>query len=244
MNWGPTFRTRTDAVPADCGLPRKVLRHLIRTSGVGIGSRVLNAGSGGGELSEFLSALGMRVSGLADRAEEVVAARRDFPEHEMKFGNLPQSVPYDEQTFQLVLARDLSAHCGALQTSTALRATAQLLSCVRPGGSFSFVQRIDASAAAGAAGHGARCYERHLGHFPGTVQAVEFADGVMPRAPWHRLVKAPQATGLLAVTLRIPSEPLERGAWLRLADDFARTVAQPCCEWAAELQSYRGLKVA
>jgi hypothetical protein len=242
MSWGPTFQKPRE-LPAQGSLPRKVVRHLVQNAKVGIGSRVLSAGCDC-ELSCFLSTLGMRVWGLADNPEDLVAVRNEYPDLDMKFANPQQSVPFEEQSFHLVVVRDLSAHCGPLQTPAALRATAQLLSCVRPGGTLSFVQCADADAPHGAA-HRGRCYERHLAHFPGVVRRAEFSDGVLPRAPWHRLAKRPQSSGIVAVSLRLPHEPLQRSAWLRLADEFARSVATPCCTWAAELQpAYRLKKVA
>lgn len=235
MSVGTSLHSDTGALLLQSGLPRRVLRQLIQTTGIGVGSRVLKAGGRRGELAGFLSSLGMQVWGFNESREEAAAVLESFPDIDARHGDLWDSFPFDEHCFDVVLVRGLSPHRSTLQSSTALRATAQLLSCVRPGGTLAFVQRVDTPALDDNIGHAIHCYEQHLGHFPGIVESVECSDTFTPRSAWQRFRGRPTAAGFITVALRIPDEPLPRFAWLRLADEFGQSDAEACCSWAGQI---------
>jgi len=217
MNLGPTLHSDNGTLLSQSGLPRKVLRQLIQTSQIGIGSRVLKVGQGCGGLNDFLSSLGIQVWEVSDSIELTDAGSQ----HRASAG----LSRFDQSCFDLVLVHDLATYHGTLHSSAALRATAQLLSCVRPGGTLSFVQQ---------ASHQARCFEQHLEHFPGAVDAFESFEGGMQQTAWQHLFRRTDVAGSIVATLTIPTNPITAFQWLRLADECGQPEAARCCHLCRE----------
>src|SRR5262249_51718696 len=131
-----------DGRPAmDPGVPRRLLRRLLRIGNISIGSRVLDAGCGRGALTRFLSELAIEACGIDQSAPDIAAARAAAGHIEYACCQAAAVVPFPERHFDAVLSRELPDHHGNLLDLTALRATAHLLSTIRPEGRLILVHR-------------------------------------------------------------------------------------------------------
>ena len=75
MSWLQWLQSDSAIRLARTGLPRRVLRHLIFGHDVGVGSRVLDIGCGGGELVRFFDELGIKAAGIATTNDDLLLAR-------------------------------------------------------------------------------------------------------------------------------------------------------------------------
>lgn len=208
-------------------LPRRLLRHLIVAHGIGVGSRVLDAGCGSGELTGYLSLLGIDVTGLDSSPVAIAAARRTVPNFDLHLTRSEHDVPSPDRQFDLVIVRGLSVYGHSLTSGEALGTTARLLSGLRPGGTLAFLARTGVPDER--FGHSTACYRQHLSCFPGDVESVLFQDGILQQfvPGWFSRYRSP--SGHLVTKIRTPSLPLERSEWLRHAKSAAATDYQSCC---------------
>lgn len=152
---------------------RSLMRELIVSGGLGPGSRVLIAGCGDGELAERLVPFGIQVTGIDEAIDCVERAAGLVPQAEFQSGPTPRS-QFDDSAapFDSVVVLALAALRGSIRSSAALRSTASLLSCLRPGGSLGFL----ATGPGGGLPHEATCLAAGLQAFPGKVTTTRLVD--------------------------------------------------------------------
>src|SRR6516164_2673727 len=112
MDWLLPYDSADGRVPTEPGIPRRLLRQLLRIGKISVGSRVLDAGCGRGELTRFLAELAIEASGLDESAERIAAARTAAEHLDYACGRAAAGVPFPERRFDAVLARDLPEHRG------------------------------------------------------------------------------------------------------------------------------------
>lgn len=214
------------------GLPRSVVRYLAGSCGAGIGSRVLVAGCGSGELVRCLSHFGFRAAGLDESPELIAAAQRESPDIEYYCRQPVFDNPCAEAAYDLVIVQSMDVLRESLLSRPALRTTASLLSCLRPGKRLAILANRHPSADQPA--HGACCYERQLALLAGGVVRVEeFQAGVAGDTPPCAVEQRSLAAGWFVVSLRAPAAAGGREEWLRAADRVAGGMAGvSCCEAA------------
>lgn len=252
VSWLQQFETDSDNWATSTGFPRQLLRHLIFAHDLGIGSRVLDAGCGRGELVRFFNHLGIDAAGLDESAEMIVAARRTAPRGEFHCGTADSTVPFDTGDagdtgrFDLVVARPLTVYDNDLFSSRAFQATANLLASLRPGGSLVFLTRHESAGDDPLTGHSQACYRQHLEDFPGTCSLREFPDGWTHSATWKRILARQPRGGFLTVTIQIPQQRLARADWIRVAHEASHLRSESCCPWSrtAGLQAINWRKAA
>jgi SAM-dependent methyltransferase len=242
MPWSSLFQlTRPDPIP-DPGLPRRLLRHLFLPEKLGLGGRLLDIGCGAGELTQFCNLLGVETVGLDERADRVTAARRAAPQLDFFHVKLDQPLPVLDQTFDIVLVRDLAVHRLSLRSADALAATANLLATVRPGGQLVLLARADHDGGTTDDWHAPNCLARHLGTFPGSNRVVDLYDWPMPFAAITWMLGRHVRPGFRIATLTTPREAISRRQWL----DFATAAGQPatstCCPWFASQRGDTGIQ--
>lgn len=192
--------------------------------GHSIGQRMLVAGTGCDELTDWLNSLGFDVEALRDATVESAAS---------------ESPP---SAFDLILVDELDQYRGNLLELNSRLVTAQLLSWLKPGGDFVVIR----DAAAGSVGalaestsHDAVCWTRHLACFPGRLETAEFPAPWFSRNTWQWLLGHGSAPAELAVSLRTPAERLAVSEWQEHAQRGLLTGAACCCPAALPIQRPR-----
>lgn len=222
MGWLRQLQRETNQCLERTGVPRRVLRHLIFAHDVGVGSRVLVAGCGDGQLVQFFDRLGISAVGL---------------EHSLPPG---REVALKPHQFDLVVVHDLSVYQGSLCSRAALRSTADLLACARPGGHLVMLARYQRTSWGEAVGHAESCFMRHLSRFPGPISTAAFRQRRLPLIsrifyPSRRNeIPSRVAGGLVTASLQSPRSSLSRADWLRRAETAADSSAEFCCAWSRE----------
>lgn len=240
MGWWQQLRSETGKNLLRTGLPRKVLRQLIFSHEIGIGSRVLVAGSQQGELVRYFDRLGIAAQGLVESADALAALRQTAPHLDFHQARADHFVPIEADQFDLVLLRGLDVHRGNLLSSTALTATAQLISCVRPGGFLAILGRVSETSNDGNAGHADSCYAEHLSCFSKFVKTAQFRGRI---APWGIRKWFPRSHGgsrFFLASLRSPVQPRSRADWLDRAETIAGSYAETCCSFSGQADGRTG----
>jgi SAM-dependent methyltransferase len=173
----------------------------------------LNVGCGGDEFTQFVNFLGFEATGIDA-----------LP--------LPAASKLPEQEFELVLVRDLAEHRSDLSARQALAVTAELASCVRPGGRLVLLARLDPTWSDSPGGHLRSCFARHLACFPGKSQICYFPDGIIDPRTWNWMLGRQPRSGFLAATLHVEEAAMPRARWRALAAAAARQSLRACCLWA------------
>src|SRR4029077_8829729 len=108
--------------------------HLVQLGKISIGSKVLDAGCGSGELTRFLDDLSVEASGIDESRSHVASAQNAARHLDYSCCQASVIVPFPEQHFHVVLARGVAEHGHNLFGHQALWATAHLLAIVQPEG--------------------------------------------------------------------------------------------------------------
>lgn len=192
------------------------MRRVLVRGGHSIGQRVLVVGTGCGELADWLNSLGFEV----ETRNDATSGSSVGESH--------------SSAFDLVLVDELDPYRGNLLELGSRLVTAQLLSCLKPGGDF-VVIRDAGSDSVGAStndqSHDAACWTRHLACFPGRQETAAFPAPLFSRSTWRWLLGHGAARVELAVSLRIPAERLSVAEW----QDHARRgllTGTACCHSA------------
>lgn len=216
--------------PELSGLSRRVLRHVIVKHDLPIGSSILDVGCGSGQLVYFLHQLGFDVTGI-DRSEEVIAASRELaPSLDLRYGQFDETAITGLREFDVVLLRDFAGYDDDLFSARSLTATANLLSCLRPGRVLVFLARTGAAHLETPAAHSIACFQAHLGAFPGVAQTSVLPDSYAKPGTWKSLLAGQRPTGYLTAMMQIPAMPVSREDWLEFAASAARVQRPPCCQ--------------
>ena len=232
MKWWRQLHSDVQSELQRTGIPRHVLRQAIGDSGPAPGSAILDAGCGCGELSGYLSRLGFDVTGFDESPEQIMAARRGAPGIEFVYG-AAAALPFSAHQFDLVIVRGLSPYCGSIFDPSALRTSAQFLSCLRPGGRLLFLERCEAEPSSG---HHAFCFTRHLECFPGEVRVWDPEAG-RASAGWTAWLSGSQPGGFVVASLDCPALPRSRDEWLRIAASCRVGRHSFCCAWSEAASS-------
>ncbi|MBC8113386.1 MAG: hypothetical protein H7062_03345 [Candidatus Saccharimonas sp.] len=202
----------------------QLLRRVLVRGGHSIGQHVLVAGTGCDELTDWLNALGFDVETLGDATLESAVGESHL------------------SAFDLILVDDLEQYRANLLELSLRLVTAQLLSCLKPGGDF-VVIRDAASGSIGSSTHSilhdAVCWTRHLACFPGRLETAEFPAPWFSRNTLHWLLGHGSAPAELAVSLRAPAERLTIAEWQEHARRGLLTGATFCCSAAKPDQRQR-----
>ncbi|MBX3440767.1 MAG: methyltransferase domain-containing protein [Planctomyces sp.] len=174
--------------------------------------RVLEVGCGRGESLALLISRGVDAYGfdLGAAAGPLLAPKSQFA-----FGSLCSAMTFPQHHFDLVVVRPNPAFRGELATAEHHVATANLLSCLKPGGRMIIVEprqgRDDASAADWAAR-----WDRHLEAFTAQRRVHPYADGLGWWLSLGFLKKTPRLD-LQLISVTIPDAPVTRLEWHRQA---------------------------
>lgn len=229
MDW--SIHSSPPPAPHETGLPRRILRHLFVSRRIRAGSRVLDVGCGSGALSRFLDPFAVDVVGLDASVTQIAKARRKAPELEFHCVDLGNPLPIAGQQFDLVLARKVPAHAGNLMSQAALAATANLLSCLRPGGELLIISRLEPTADDRQGGHRRSCYARHLGSFPGSCRVLSLPDPWWNMNSLRRLCLWQPRGSFSTAVLRIPEVPHTYAQWYSIAMSACQKSQSGCCAW-------------
>jgi len=140
----------------------------------------------------------------------------------------------EDQTFDVVLARDLPEYLGSLCSESPYRMTAELVCKVRPGGRLILLARCEPTGIGHATGHLRGCYARHMGAFDGLCQVKLFGDPWTNWKFWNWLVGLQPRSGYLTTILEIPFQSLPREYWNAQALKATHRESQPCCLWSRQ----------
>jgi len=206
-----------------------VLRQLIFSHGIGVGSRVLDAGCGQGALVDYFNELGIPTSGLDESQQNIVAARRLVPNAEFVCQAAERLTVLPEHEFDLVLVRELLPFQNSLLLPNSLLATANLMSCIRPGGHLVFLGDCSTDTLGETVGHTESCYHRHLAPFPGLPRTVRLSDGFRGSKVWARLLSRRPFPEFLMTSIQIPDTRISRFDWRRLAENNSPPADELCC---------------
>ncbi len=234
MDWLLPYDPAYGRVPTEPGLPKRLLRHLLRIGRISIGSRVLDAGCGRGELTRFLSELAIDASGLDESAERIAAAQAAAGHLTFSCGAVAAGVPFPERHFDAVLARDLPEHRGDLFDFPALRATAHLAAAIRPEGRLIIVRRVEPMWSSPFPGHLQTCYLRHLESFPGVASVSYLADSLLDASTWRWMMGRQPRAGFMIAHLALPDFFRTKREWEQIADQAALRRRHACCPWGAQ----------
>ena len=234
MDWLIPFRPLDLGPALDPGLPRQVLRHLIRAGRLVMGAKVLDAGCGAGDLTRFLEDLSMEAAGIDESSAQIAAAAARSPHQRYSCCHASGSVPFPPHSFHAIFARDMTEYRRDLAAREALRATAHLLATLQPGGTLVLVERLEPDWSNQPGGHLETCFARHLGWFPGDCQTTWLADSLTAATTWKWMVGRQPRAGFVTAALTIPETARSLAEWEQLADEAARRGSESCCEWAAQ----------
>lgn len=224
MQW---LQSESAIYPTPSGIPRRVLRHLIVSHDVGVGSRVLDVGCGNGELVRFLDELGIKAAGVATNAIDLRTARASSPGLEFFEAQDLPLLAADQRSFDLVIVRDFATHGENLFRPAAFDVTAGLIEVLRPGGSLAFLQQPHASSAQNAR-HAASCFSRHLCIFPGHCKTSEFSESGQIDAI-RRMFGPPASDQVVTATYCRPLESSTHYEWRAIGRVAAASHRDKCC---------------
>ena len=209
------------------GIPRKVLRHVLRSHRIAVGSRILDVGCGRGELVQYFSRLGIDAVGCDPSAVNVSVARRLAPRLDFYCGGW-ESDEISELRFDLVLARVVSPFSESLNGRQAVRAYAGLMSCVRPGGHLVILDRQQDAASSSSGGHSESCYRQLQLRFPGSHSTSHLWDGLIDSTSWKRALRP----STILASHQSPERPITRFDWMSHVDTDTLSHVGPCCSEA------------
>ena len=210
-------------------IPNRLLKHVLIGHGIRFGGRILVAGCGDGELIPFLDGLAYNVDAIDDSADVIDDVRQRFPQFDFQLTRFDESLPVSNNEFDLIIVQDLSVYRNNLLDLRTRTATANLLSCLKPGGDLVFVRKEDASASPDSV-HGPACWKRHLACFPGQFETLSYRELLFERANWDWLFGARDHSNYFTVTFQSPPEKLHRNFWRDFGRRGLMTGQGSCCQ--------------
>lgn len=215
-------------------LPKKIIRHLIFSHNLAVGSRILDAGCGSGELAQYFASLGFTVSGLDECPETIADAHEAAPEIDFYCGKISENISCPEHEYNLVIVRDQASFQQSLFTRAALRTTANLLSCVRPHGTLVILPKWSTLPDEKSSVHSLSCYEKLLSCFGGSPISSKFDSGRM-HGTIAKLFGGPILSGYATIAARVPEQQISRSDWLQVAENLSDDHPEACCQQASEV---------
>jgi SAM-dependent methyltransferase len=223
---------------AQTGLPRRVLRHLIFSHDIGVGSRVLDVGCGTGDLVRFLDELGIKASGIASSEEELEQANASVAGLEFFGPDDCRRLCDQGRSFDLVVVRASAPHAINLFSQEAFARTAGLIEILRPAGNLVFVQQNGSCASGDRTAHASSCYSRHLCMFPGSCKTAEFPTSGHQIEMIRRMFVAQPSEHIVTATYSRPLESSTQYEWQAIARVAADSHRDRCCRGVAALHGH------
>ena len=217
-------------------IPKKIIRHLIFSHQLAVGSRVLDAGCGSGELAQYFAILGFHAAGLDECPKTISDAHEAAPEIDFYCGNASENIPCPEHAYDLVIVRDQISYRQSLCSRAALRTTANLLSCVRPHGTLVILPKWNTLPDETSSVHSLSCYEKLLSCFVGSPVTSKFDSGKM-HGTIAKFFGGSTLSGYATIAARIPEQQIPRSDWLQVAESLADEYVEACCQQASEVSS-------
>jgi SAM-dependent methyltransferase len=208
--------------------PSRLLKQLLVGHGIRFGGRVLVAGCGDGELVPFIDGLAYQVTAIDDSSDVIDHMRHRFPQFNFQLTRLDESFPVASDEFDLIVVQDLSVYRNNLLELRTRTATANLLSCLKPGGDLVVVRKELALDGCDSE-HGPHCWKRHLACFPGQFETARYSESLFERVEWDWLFGAREHHNYFTVTLQSPSEKLHRNFWRDFGRRGLMTGQGTCC---------------
>lgn len=209
-------------------LPVRLLKQVLTGNGVRLGGRILVAGCGRGDLVAFLDGIAYSVDAVDDCPDEVEAARRRFPHFQFHCAHLDELIPAPENDFDLILVQDLCVYRKNLVNQKTRSATANLLSCLRPGGELVFIRKQNTQFRRDSE-HKFDCWKQHLACFPGQLKAHRFRESFFQKARWDWLAGRRNHDNYFTVSLQTPAERFPPAFWRDVARSGMLTGQHACC---------------
>ncbi len=235
MGWMQRLKSESCMRLIRTGLPRHVLRHLIFTHNIGVGSRVLDVGCGRGDLVRFFNQLGIKTSGIDERYKRVAVGLRETPSLDLQDGPLNEMVSTFHDKFDLVIVRRFGEYENSLFSPESFETTAMLLSLIKAGGSLVFLQKREYGSEYEITGHVGDCFRKHLDNYPVECQVAEFPDKLLHRKSFRRFFSKRPRAGYFTASVTL-NEKAARSPekWLYIAEAASMKFRVPCCIWSAE----------
>lgn len=211
---------------------RRLLRYLVSGRQLGPGSRVLEIGCGTGELTRHFHRLSFDVVALDSSSKSIKTATEELPDIDFHLWHEAPDLPEAEHGYDLVLAHNLSLFGQNLSSEEVLRFTAEIASCVRPGGSLVILNRLAPTWQDQPGGHLQSCYRRLFSCFPGQGNTSTISDPFTDPRTWSWMFGRRPRSGYLAASLRIPLESISRKQWHQQALREILRPEESCCLWA------------
>ncbi len=230
MDWLLPFGS-IEPCPTTVGLPRRLLRHLVRIGQISIGSKVLDAGCGPGDLTRFLDEMAVDAWGFDHSPESIAQAASAARHLTYACGRASLAMPFPEHSFDVVLARDIPEHRGDLSDHAALRATANLLAMVRPLGCLILTSRLEPRWSTQPGGHLETCFQQHLECFPGSRRVSYMVNSFADATNWKWMLGRQPRAGFITAALKISHHRRTCHEWEQLADLAASNHNRICCDW-------------
>jgi SAM-dependent methyltransferase len=238
MDWLLPFRPLEQGPLTAPEIPRRLFRHLIRTGNISVGTKVLDAGCGRGELTRFFDELAIDVSGADESPQRIAAAQAAAGHLNYACCRASIAVPFPEQSFHVVLARELSEHRRDLLSHEALRATAHLLATLRPMGCLIVTSRLEPSWSNQPGGHLQTCFQQHLECFPGLCQVSYLVDSLVDATTWRWMLGQQPRAGFVTAALTISPTRRSCREWEQIAEEAASGRKQHCCAWSEQAANH------
>ena len=208
-------------------VPERVLKYLIRTAGLGIGSRVLFVGLNRPLLPRFCQELGMNGAILLHDEQEVSAWQRKVG---MPISTLRSSdhLPFSDHEFDLILVNESFPYYQRDLLGIESRTlTAGFLASLRPGGVLAFRQRFQCRNAEPGQIHSPECFESHLQGFEGRKHSRFLRDSLWRSLVRGKSLRRKHRPGFWVTTLQNPADAISRQERLWQAQ---KPSANSCCE--------------
>jgi SAM-dependent methyltransferase len=174
-------------------------------------TRVLEVGCGRGESLALLHSKKIDAYGFDLGA----AAQLLVPKDHYAFGSLSSAMTFPQHHFDLVVVRPIAAFRGELSTPEHYVATANLLSCVKPGGKLVIVEPSQGRDGV-AAQEWLDRWQTQLGAFTAERSVRNYRDGLGWWLSLGFLSSAPRLD-LRTIVLTSPAQPVPRLEWHRQA---------------------------
>lgn len=161
-------------------------RHLVKKFGVRRGARALEIACGSGFHTNLLCRMGLDCAGVDRSAEGIRWAKEHYPKRAFHCCDF-RAMPFERESFDLILARGFSFYHYDLQSDDAIDATQAILRHIKPGGLFVMMILTDLSGRReeGKVWHNTiGDYERHFALF-GRRSLVDWADGMAICGLWN-----------------------------------------------------------
>src|SRR5258708_32867243 len=102
MDWLLPLRPLEKGTMTAPGIPRRLVRRLLEIGNISIGSKVLDAGCGRGDLTRFFDELAIDASGFDDSPDRIAAAQRAAGHLDYSCCRSSNAVPFPDQSFDVV----------------------------------------------------------------------------------------------------------------------------------------------